>query len=130
KRRTKPLNATPHSAESHGRPHDVPENAELQLKRLRAVVLVVAGSHHDNQIELRNDANRLAASTQRANPVDFTPIDADAAEPPEISMGLIVRRFDAGRGRGVDPAPRNDLTFIPAPAREHESSNLRHFARS
>src|SRR5712691_11041323 len=84
-------NAAPHegassSARRRNPPQDVPENAELHLKRSRAVVLVVSRGHHDNEVELRDDANRLPASTKRTSPVDLTPIVQGAAEPPEISI--------------------------------------------
>jgi hypothetical protein len=40
-----------------------------------------------NEIEFRDDANRLPASTQRASPVDLTPIEQGTAEPPkDIAM--------------------------------------------
>lgn len=39
------------------RSQDVTENAELQFERLRAVVLVVACGHGDNEIAFRKDAN-------------------------------------------------------------------------
>src|SRR5215475_5213426 len=63
-------------------PQDVPENAGLHLKRLGAVVLIVSRRHHDNEIEFRDDANRLPAATKRASPVDLTPVERGAAEPP------------------------------------------------
>ena len=83
----KRTNAAPHSGASssdrrRNPPQDVPENAGLHLERSRALVLVVSRGHHDNEIELRNDANRLPASTKRASPVDLTPIVQGAAEPP------------------------------------------------
>ena len=62
------------SARRRNPPQNVPENAGLHLKRSRAVVLVVSRSHHDNEIKLRDDADRLPASTKRASPVDLTAI--------------------------------------------------------
>src|SRR5438045_371414 len=76
------------SARRQNPPQDVPENAGLQLKRARAVVLVVSRGHHDNEIKLRDDANRLPASTKRASPVDLTPIVQGAAEKPQVSIKL------------------------------------------
>src|SRR5476651_1471695 len=116
-------NAAPHSgASSSARrrnpPQDVPENAGLQLKRLRAVVLVVSRGHHDNEIELRDDANRLSASTQRASPVDLTPTKQGAAEPPEISVEIEARGVEPRCHRGIDPGLRNDLAVVPAAARK------------
>src|SRR5262245_32760530 len=70
------------SARRRNPPQDVPENAVLQLKRSRAVILIVSCGHRDNEIELRDDANRLPATTKRANPVDLTPTEQRAAEPP------------------------------------------------
>ena len=52
---TTPTAARPVQPEAKS-PQDVPENAGLQLKRLRTVVLVVSRGHHDNKIELRDDA--------------------------------------------------------------------------
>src|SRR5215470_19320692 len=66
------------SARGRNPSQDIPENAGQYLKRLRAVVLVVSRGHHDNEIELRDDANRLPASTKRANPVDLTSINQGA----------------------------------------------------
>ena len=51
------------SERRRNRPQDVPENAILQLECLRAVILVVSRCYHDNEIELRDDADRLSAST-------------------------------------------------------------------
>src|SRR5581483_541005 len=43
------------------RMQDLPENAVLQLKRARTVVLVISGGHRDDEIEVRNDADVLPA---------------------------------------------------------------------
>ena len=74
------------SARRRNRLQHVHEDAVLRLKRLRAVVLVVSRGHHDNEIEFRDDTHRLPASTERANPVDLTPIEQGAAEPPQVSI--------------------------------------------
>jgi hypothetical protein len=63
------------SARWRDRPQNVPENAVLDLKRARAVVLVVSRGHHDNEMEFRDDADRLPAPAKRANPVDLTLIE-------------------------------------------------------
>ena len=55
-------------------PQDVPENAVLQLKRLRAVVLVISRRHRDNEIEFRDDMDRLPAAAKRGGPVELPPI--------------------------------------------------------
>jgi hypothetical protein len=60
-------------------------NARLHLKRSRTLVLVVSRGHHDNEIELRDDASRLPASVKRARPAELTPIEQGAAEPPDPS---------------------------------------------
>ncbi len=70
------------------RPQDVPEDAELHLKRLRAVILVISPGRYDDEIKLRDNADVLTASTERANPVDFTAIEPRAAEPPQISVEI------------------------------------------
>jgi hypothetical protein len=90
------------------------------LKSPGAIVLVVSRRHHDNEIELRDDANRLTASTKRANPPELTPIDQGAAEPLEIPVRLPVRGLNLPCRRGLDPALGNDLTLIPAPARKSQ----------
>ena len=107
------------SARRQNPPQDVPENAGLHLKRSRAVVLVVSRGHHDNEIELRDNANGLPASTKRASPVDLTPIEQRAAEPPEIAVEIEARGVQPRCHRGVDPGLRNDLAVVPAAAREH-----------
>jgi hypothetical protein len=63
----------------------ISENARLRLKRSRTLVLGVSRGHHDNEIELRDDASRLPASVKRARPVELTPIEQGAAEPPDPS---------------------------------------------
>jgi len=83
----KRTNAVPHGGASssdrrRNPPQDVPENAGLHLKRSRAVVLVVSRSHHDNEIEFRDDADRLSTSTKRAIPVDLTAIGQRPPEKP------------------------------------------------
>src|SRR6266446_6178377 len=87
--------ATPHrwrssSARRRNPTHYVQENAVLYFKRSRAVVLIVSRGNHNNEIELGDDANRLPAPAERANPVDFTPIEPGATEPPQVSIQLIV----------------------------------------
>src|SRR6266436_5694302 len=79
------------SARRRNPAQDVLENAGLHLKRLQAVILVVSRSHHDNEIKLRDDADRLPASTKRASPVDLTPIVQGAAEKPQVSIKLTAR---------------------------------------
>ena len=54
---------------------DIPENTVLQLKRLWAVVLIVPRSHHDNEIEFADDANRLPTPAKPANPLDLASIE-------------------------------------------------------
>src|ERR1035438_8767412 len=93
---------------SSGRSHDVPENPELGLKRLHAVVLVVPRGHRHDEIEFRHDANVLAATTLGADPADCSAIGPDAAEPPQISIELMVRRLDLRRRGGLDPLPGHD----------------------
>src|SRR5215472_13423445 len=44
---------------------DFPENVVLHFKCSGAVVLVVSCRHHDDEIELRNDADVLATATER-----------------------------------------------------------------
>src|SRR5262249_9076110 len=105
-------------------------NAGLHLERLRAVVLIVSGGHHDNEIEFRNDANRLPAPTKRGSPVDLTPIEQGAAEPPEIAIEIETRGVHPWRHGGVDPCFRNALAVVPATAREDELADFRHVARS
>src|SRR5262249_54737721 len=104
--------------------------AELQLERRRTVVLVVSRRHDDGQIERRDDANRLPPATERADPVKVTLIQPRATEPPQVSVRLIVRRFELRCRRGLDPRPRNDLAVVPATAREDELADLRHVSRS
>jgi len=70
------------------------KNAVLHLKRSLAVV-VVPRRHHDHEIEFRNDADRLPASTQRADPMDITPIEPGATKPPQVSIALTVHGFEA-----------------------------------
>src|SRR6266851_10518552 len=111
-------------------PQDVPENAGLHLKRLRAVVLVVSRGHHDNEIELRDDTNRLPATTKRASPVDLTPIEQGAAEPPEISIEIEAGGVHPRCHRGVDPCFRNDLATVPAAARKDKLADFCHIAWS
>ena len=76
------------------RSHDVPEDAVLGSKRLRAVVLVVPGGHRHHEIELRHDANVLAAAALGADRTERPSIGPDASEPPEIPIVLIVCRLD------------------------------------
>jgi len=45
----------------------VAKRTVLHFERLRAAVLVIARRHDDDEIERRHDADRLAASTQRAD---------------------------------------------------------------
>src|SRR5215467_9149829 len=111
-------------------PQDVPENAGLHLKRLGAVVLIVSRRHHDNEIEFRDDANRLPAATKRASPVDLTPIERGAAEPPEIPIGQTARDLDLPCRRGLDPVFGNDLTVVPASARKDQLTDFCHVAWS
>src|SRR6478736_10371706 len=97
------------SARKRNPPQDVLEDAVLHLKRARAVVLVVSRGHHDNEIELRHDADRLPAATERGGPVDFTPIVQGAAEPPKIAIEIWSRGFQSRCHGGVDPSFRHDL---------------------
>src|SRR5882757_8378153 len=118
---SKRTNAAPHcgassSARRRNRPQDVPENAGLHLKRSRAVVLVVSRGHHDNEIELRHDTNRLPATTERPYPLDLAPIEQGATEPPQVSIRLIFRGFELRCRRGLDPFPENDLAVVPTTA--------------
>ena len=117
------------SARRRNPPQDVPENAVLQLKRFGAVVLIVSRGHHDNEIELRDDANRLPASTKCANPPDLTPIEQGATEPPQVSIRLIVRGLKLRCRRGLDPFPGNDLAVVLTTASEDELAEFCHIAR-
>ena len=54
----------------HRRTHAASRKAGLHFRRARAVVRVVTRDHHDNEIELRDDANRRPASTQRGSSAD------------------------------------------------------------
>src|SRR5262249_17433805 len=96
--------------------------------RLWAVVLVVSRGHHDNEIELRDDANRLPAATKRGSPVDLTPIEQGAAEPPEISVEKGARGVQPRCHRGVDPGLRNDVAAVAAAASKHELADFCHVA--
>src|SRR5882762_5735258 len=131
----KRTNAAPHggassSARRRNSPQDVPENTGLHLKRSWAVVLVVSRGHHDNEIELRDDANRLPASTKRTSPVDLTPIEQGTAEPPEISIEKEARGVHPRCHRGVDPCLRNDLAVVPAATRKDKLADFCHIAWS
>jgi hypothetical protein len=108
----------------------VHENVVLYSKRSRAVVLIVSRGNDNNEIELGDDANRLPAPAERANPVDFTPIEPGATEPPQVSIRLIVGALDLRCRRGLDPCLRNDLAVVPATASEDELADFRHVARS
>src|SRR6478735_2992289 len=96
------------SARRRNPPQDVLEDAVLHLKRSRAIVLVVSCGHHDNEIELRHDTNRLPATTERTNPLNLAPIEHGPTEPPQVSIRLTVRGLDLRRRRGLDPFPGND----------------------
>ena len=72
-------------------PQDVSENAVLQVKCLGAIVLVIPRGHHDNEIELWDDAYRLPASANAPDPADFTPIEPGLTEPPEVSIKKAAR---------------------------------------
>ena len=107
-------------------PADVPEHVVLRLKRFRAVI---PSSHDDDEIKLRDDADRLATSTQCANPMDLSSLDQGAAEPPQISIRLIVRRLDQRCRRCIDPTFGDDLSVVPTPLREDKLPNLGHVTR-
>src|SRR5258708_2682910 len=131
----KRTNAAPHggastSARRRNRRQDVPENAGLHLKRLRAVVLVVSRGHRDNEIELRDDANRLPAPSEPGRPVDLAPIERRATEPPEISVGIVARGLRPRCCRSVDPRLRNDLAVVPAATRKDKLADFCHIAWS
>src|SRR4051794_5315626 len=120
------------SARKRNRPQDAFEDAPLRLKRLRAVVLVVAGRHHHHEVELGNDADRLPALSKRGPPGKLPPIVRGTPEPPEIAIEIAARAPcpQPRRHRGFDPSLRNDLAAVPAAAREDELADLRHVARS
>src|SRR5262249_23492796 len=117
------------SARRRSRPQYVPENAGLHLECPRAVVLIVSGGHRDHELELRDDADGLPASTERGSPVDLAPVEQGAAEPPEIAIEIETRGVHPRCHRGVDPCFRNDLAVVPATAREDELADFRHVAR-
>src|SRR6185312_1917249 len=91
----------------------IAKHAVLHLECLRAVVLVVACRHGDDEIELRYDAYRLPASTERADPADCSSVRHGLAAPPEIAVVLVVCRLNERRSGSVDPALRYDLAPIP-----------------
>jgi hypothetical protein len=116
------------SALRRSRPQDLLENSGKDLLRPRAVVLIRSGGNHDNQIELGNDVDRLPAAAIGRRPVEITPVEQRAAEPPEVSVKIESGSVDTRRHRGVDPCLRDDLRVIPATTSEDELTDFRHVA--
>src|SRR5215475_1930305 len=75
---------------------------------------------------------RIDCPPRPSAPAQYTsrPLSRGTAEPPEIPIGETVRCLDLSCRRGLDPAFRNDLPVVPAPARKDQLADFRHVARS
>jgi len=92
--------------------------------------VVVAGIHHDHEVERRHDVQPLAAKADAGRPGEFGAVAEAAAEPPLIAVEEQALAVDARLDRFDGPAGGQDLAAVPLAIGQQQAPELGGIARA